>query len=109
MIKVGDNALITTDNWFYAPNGNSYRAVWGTVKAVSSDKEVLGINTNRNSTNWYVEIGNMIVAGCQIHYAVATDEPPPNTTNHVFEHDGKVITHKGVPHVYNANSDKSES
>lgn len=73
-IAIGEKALITTDNWFYAPNGQSYRAVFGTVKAVKSAEETLGIKPNAKSTNWYIEIGNMTIAGCQIHYAIKTDE-----------------------------------
>lgn len=73
-IKVGEKALITTDNWFYAPNGKQYRCVFGTVKAVRTSEESLGVKTNAKSTNWYLEIGNVTLAGCQIHYAVRTDE-----------------------------------
>ena len=41
--------LITTDDWFYAPDGKKYKSVWGEVKIL--EDEVLGITTNRNSTN----------------------------------------------------------
>ena len=75
--------LITTDDWFYAPDGKKYKSVWGEVKIL--EDEVLGITTNRNSTNWYAYIGSdeegMIVAGCQIYYAVKCNKQP---------HDGKV-------------------
>lgn len=70
-IQIGEKALITCDNWFYAPDGRQYRAVHGTVKAVVSSEEALGVKTNARSTNWYIEIGNMTVAGCQIHYAIS--------------------------------------
>lgn len=73
-IEAGQKALITTDNWFFAPDGNSYRAVFGTVKAVRTAEESLGVKPNAKSTNWYVEIGNMTIAGCQVHYAIRTDE-----------------------------------
>jgi len=73
-MKIGEKFLITTDEWFYAPDGNSYRSVHGTVKGIFTDKEALGIETNRHSSNWYVQIGNMIVAGCQIHYVTKTDD-----------------------------------
>jgi|SRR5690625_1629806 len=70
--------LITTDNWFYAPDGKKYRAVWGDVSLVNDD--ALGIKTNRNSSNWYAYIGGedkgVVVAGCQIHYAVKSNEKP---------------------------------
>ena len=72
-IEVGKKAIITTDCWFIAPNGKQYRSVFGTVKAVKSSEETLGVRTNARSTNWYVEIGCMTLAGCQIHYAIRTD------------------------------------
>lgn len=71
-INVGDTILLTTNDWFYAPNGQQYKAVFGTVKAVLSSEATLGVRTNARSTNWYVEIGDMTVAGCQIFYAVRT-------------------------------------
>ena len=70
--------LITTDAWFLAPDGKIYRAVWGDVKIV--EDTFLGLKTNRNSANWYAKVGNetkhIIVAGCQIHYAIKCDEKP---------------------------------
>ena len=72
-MQIGQKALITTDAWFYAPDGRQYRAVFGTVKAVRTSEETLGVRTNARSTNWYVEIGNLTVAGCQIHYALRCD------------------------------------
>jgi len=73
-LEIGAKALLTTNNWFYAPDGKSYSAVFGTIKAVRSSEDTLGVRTNAKSTNWYVEIGNMTIAGCQIFYAVRTDE-----------------------------------
>lgn len=73
-LEIGKKALITTNNWFHAPDGKQYKAVFGTIKSVLSDEETLGIKTNRGSTNWYVEIGDMTIAGCQIFYAVQTDK-----------------------------------
>jgi len=70
--------LITTDGWFYAPDGKKYRSVWGDVKIM--EDTLLGLKTNRNSTNWYAYVGSeengMIVAGCQIHYAVKCNKKP---------------------------------
>lgn len=73
-IEVGSKVLVTTDNWFYAPDGRQYRAAFGTVKAILSSEETLRVKTNAKSTNWYVEIGDLTVAGCQIHYVVRTDK-----------------------------------
>ena len=70
--------LITTDNWFLAPDGKEYRAVWGEVEVL--EDKFLGLVTNRNSTNWFAKIGteenHVIVAGCQIHYAVKSNVKP---------------------------------
>jgi len=70
------NYLVTTDQWFYAPNGKKYRAVFGNVEIV--EDSFLGVKTNRQSTNWYAKIGNennhVIVAGCQIQYAVKCEK-----------------------------------
>jgi hypothetical protein len=78
--------LITTDDWFYAPNGEMYKAVWGEVEIV--EDTVLGLKTNRNSSNWYAKVGSednhIIVAGCQIHYAAKCNKKP---------HDGEVKTY----------------
>lgn len=72
-IEVGKKALITTNEWFIAPDGKQYRAVFGTVKAVQSSEETLGVRTNARSTNWYVEIGCVTLAGCQVHYAIRAE------------------------------------
>ena len=71
--------LITTDAWFVAPDGEEYRSVWGKC-FVSEAKESFGFVPLRPSTNWYCKIGegenSMIVAGCQIHYAIKCDKKP---------------------------------
>lgn len=72
------NYLITTDNWFVAPDGKQYRSVWGFVEIIQDS--FLGVKTNAHSSNWFAKIGtenkHVIVAGCQIHYAVKCDEKP---------------------------------
>lgn len=78
-LNLNSNFLITTDKWFFAPDGYSYRAVWGKV-TIHSDEETLGIKTNDKSSNWYILVGDekkrVVVAGCQIHYACTCEEPP---------------------------------
>lgn len=73
-VEVGKKALITTDAWFYAPDGKAYRAAFGTVRAVRNDQETLGVKTNARSANWYVEIGCITIAGCQVHYAIRCED-----------------------------------
>jgi hypothetical protein len=69
--------LITTDNWFYAPDGKQYNGVWGNTEIVQDS--FLGIKTNARSANWYAKVGtdenHIIIAGCQIHYAIKCKEP----------------------------------
>jgi hypothetical protein len=71
--------LITTDNWFYGPDGKQYRGVWGEVQ-IFDDNQILGIKTNMRSTNWYAKVGteenHVIIAGCQIHYAIKCEQKP---------------------------------
>lgn len=70
--------LITTDSWFIAPDGKQYRAVWGDVRIL--EDAFLGLKTNRNSSNWFAMVGtesnHVIIAGCQIHYAVMCETKP---------------------------------
>lgn len=73
-IEIGKKYLITTNEWFFAPDGRTYRAAFGAVEGIYSSEDTLGVRTNAKSTNWYVQIGRVTIAGCQIHYAVQTDE-----------------------------------
>lgn len=102
-MPIGSQVLVTTDNWFYAPDGRCYRAATGKLIAILDDS-VLGIKTNRNSTNWYIQVGNLMIAGCQVHYAMRLDKPM-DTSKPIWdfrEVDGKV-EHFERPHViYNA-------
>lgn len=70
--------LVTTDNWFYAPDGKKYRSAWGNVTI--TEDNILGVKTNRMSTNWFAKIGSeekhIIIAGCQIHYSVRCENKP---------------------------------
>ena len=91
MLEIGKKYLITTSEYFIAPDGQSYRAAFGKVHAVEDSKQTLGIQTNRNATNWYVRIGNMTIAGCQIHYVIKTDSCDTET-RHTSEHDGREYT-----------------
>ena len=73
-IKIGETALVTCDNWFLAPDGRQYRSVFGTLKGVRTAEEALGVKVSARSQNWYLEIGDMVIAGCQIHYALRTND-----------------------------------
>lgn len=110
-IEIGKTYLITTDNWFVAPDGDEYRAVFGTVNSIDDDSETLGIKTNRGSTNWYINIGNMVVAGCQLHYAIATNAINfKQGARREVEHEGSVIQHRSPnTRIYNADAKDDDS
>lgn len=100
--EIGTKVLITTDNWLYAPDGKQYRSAYGTVRGIHTDEKTLGIRTNARSTNWYVQVGDLMIAGCQVHYAVRTEECNLGTVSEWKEVDG-VITHYNRPsNIYDA-------
>lgn len=101
-INIGDKALVTTDNWFYAPDGRQYKAAYGTVKAVRGSEDTLGVKTNARSTNWYVEIGNMTIAGCQIYYLVKSKGCNFGWTDDYSIHDGTCNAFTRPSAIYDA-------
>ena len=91
MIENGEKYLITTDGWFRGHDGEQYAAVWGTCYMKTSE-QVFGFKPSRPSTNWFLVIGRrkarrVVVAGCQIHYAMRCDEKPKLKTG-THEADG---------------------
>lgn len=83
--------LISTDSWFYAPDGKQYKAAWGNVQII--EDSFLGVKTNRNSSNWFAKVGNdkkhIIIAGCQIHYAIKCEEKPNTEMNEDWQADAQ--------------------
>lgn len=65
--------LLVQCNWFYAPDGNQYKAVWGTVRMMRF-KGAFGFEP-KAGTNWWLRVGKgrtaVLVAGCQIHYVTS--------------------------------------
>lgn len=100
----GKKVLITCDNWFYGHDGNSYRAAYGTLHGVFKDSEITGIKTNRHSSNWYVQVGRQIIAGCQIHYASNVEDIEVDLFNNYKTElvEGKRVKWNDTSHIYNA-------
>jgi len=95
--------LITTDAWFYAPDGKQYKSVWGEVKIV--DDRIIGVKTNSRSTNWYARVGteenHLVIAGCQIHYACRCEnEPNIDYTDDYILHEGEIKEYKRPTNIY---------
>jgi len=82
MIKNGKRYLITTDDWFVAPNGDRYNAVWGKTVCKQMEEE-MGFKPT-HSANWFAKIGTgegeIIIAGCQIHFAIKLNKRPELNT-----------------------------
>ena len=80
MIKNGEYYLITTDNWFIAPDGQQYKSAWGECELITTE-QAFGFKPSRPSTNWFCKVGkgenSLVIAGCQIHYAVKCTNRPP--------------------------------
>lgn len=104
-IEIGQKVLVTTDNWFYGSDGRQYKAAWGTVRGVFSDQDALGIKTNARSTNWYAQIGSLVIAGCQIHYAVQCDNPDLGEVRDWSVRDGRIEEYFRPSAVFNADGD----
>lgn len=73
---IGKNVLLTTSEWFTAPDGNNYKAVWGELKGVHEAGKTLGFIPNRSHANWFIEIGGMIIMGCQVKYLIQCNDKP---------------------------------
>jgi hypothetical protein len=105
MIENGKRYLVSTDNWFRAPDGENYCAAWGRCH-IDTIEKVLGFTPIRPSTNWYMTVGakgrEIIIAGCQIHYAIRCEEKPENTREHEFYKDKDTGVDWKVSKIYYA-------
>jgi hypothetical protein len=70
---IGKKVLITTQNWFYGKDGKQYKACHGTLIAIHEAGKTLGFIPNRAHANWFVEVGDMIIMGCQVMYINQVD------------------------------------
>lgn len=71
---IGKTVLVTTDQYFLAPDGKQYRAVFGKLRGVRGAEQTLGIKVSARSQDWYAEVGRMVIAGCQIHYVIGCED-----------------------------------
>ncbi len=64
-------------------------------------KEALGFQPNGRSANWFVRVGqgekSIVVAGCQIHYAIQLKEKPVIKTGGFWrESDRQNVAHNMI-------------
>lgn len=60
------------------------------------------METNARSTNWYATIGDMLVAGCQIHYVVKTEHCNTQDVEDFTTTDGATKKYYRPSYIYNA-------
>jgi len=97
MIKNGENYLVTTHDWFMAPDGEQYKAIYGNCQIIQT-KEALGFNPTR-SVNWILEIKGeteeATIGGCQINYAFKCKKPPMKKEG-TYKHEGSEIQNNRI-------------
>jgi hypothetical protein len=99
---INKKVLITTSNWFTAPDGVNYKAVWGTLKSINEAGKTLGFIPNRAHANWYIEIGCMFIMGCQALYVVQADEVLTGDTKSWSLIEGKFSEYDKPTVIFNA-------
>lgn len=108
---INHKILVTTNDWFYGPDGKQYRGVWGTLKGIHEAKESLGIIPSRAHANWFIEIGGMVIMGCRIMYLVKCPNPPPEADIKEWHADAangyKEFTRPGSILIFNEPSDEN--
>jgi len=102
--NIGKKVLITSVSWFFAPDGKQYKAVFGTLKVIHTSQETLGFTPSRTHTNWYLEVGNMNLAGCQVLHLVQANEVNTNevvdfTTDRTHATDYKEVDRKAEDYL----------
>lgn len=100
--NIGKKVLITTSNWFIAPDGKDYRAVHGTLKGVHEAGKSLGFIPNRAHANWFIEVGAMIIMGCQVMYVVECENVEKgNTTDYKYsEQTSSIVSYEKPTSIY---------
>ncbi len=105
-MELNKTYLINLDTWFTAPDGITYRAIFGTLKGIHTSENMLKVKTNARSTNWFIEIGNSVVAGCQVHTAFRTDTCDFTSCKNTWEtYEGKVVISDAPSKIYNADEE----
>ena len=91
--------LITLKDWFYAPNGEQYRAVFGIFKGVQKTEYFLGVPKDRSHANWFFKVGSMSVPGCLFANLIETEEVNLGTA---LAQGDKEDTVRRLSHIYHA-------
>lgn len=99
-LKVGETFLLNANNWFYGPDGESYIAIFGTIKGIHKNNDKEG-----GAVKLQITIGNMTVNAEDVRYAIKCDryDDTPPTIEQWWK--GERIQKQGaISRIYNANS-----
>lgn len=100
---INKKVLVTCQNWFLAPDGKQYLGAWGEIKAIHEAGKTLGFIPNRSHANWFIEIGGMIIMGCQVMYLIACpNEPNFGDVEDSVEKDGEIKNFTRPSRIYKA-------
>lgn len=83
----GEYLLLSTSKWFYAKDGQQYKAAWGKCRVIAA-VDVLGFQP-KNSANWLIQVGEgedaLFLMGCQVNYVQLCQKPPLGTSVYKVE------------------------
>jgi hypothetical protein len=71
--SIGKKVLVTSSSWFLAPDGKQYKGAFGVLKSINTSESTLGFTPNRTHTNWFLQVGNLSIAGCQVLQIIETE------------------------------------
>lgn len=101
---IGKKVLAQTNSWFVGPDGKDHCSVWGTLRGIYKDKDVLGFTINARATaNWCYDFGDIIVMGCQINYLCLCPVKPSPDVQSISYKDGVVVKFTLPDKIYIAN------
>ena len=97
---IGKKVLITTTDWFVAPDGLQYRALFGTLKSVTESTKALGFAINRSHANYFFEVGKMKIMGCRVMYMIECEGVNSNDTEEILAKEGGIIKYNRPTMIY---------
>lgn len=97
---IGKKVLVTCSQWFLAPDGNEYRAAFGTLTCIINDNE-MNIRMARTHANFYLKVGGFMIAGCEAKFVIQSDiEPPKGMVKGWTTHEGKFVEYERPSLIY---------
>jgi hypothetical protein len=100
---INKKVLITTQNYFVGKDGKQYRSVHGTLKAVHEAGNTLGFIPNRSHANWFIEVGDMVIMGCQVMYLQQVDKVNTDFVEDWKDNESGIVNYKRPSLIYETN------